>query len=317
MAVLARIEYSPKNCTWMVKFAGCGHESLRNMNLLYQYGDSSYWPVDDELEEDLPLPGPPHIHSFGAAEMTLANGTKKAPDDSLIDDTPGKPIRLKGWPTVVFEMAWSQTSKELAEICGRWVAGSEAKVNLAIGIDVILKYEKPKREKDKKGKKKEEKVEGGENKCEDKDDDDLQKAEIEEEAKDKDKEAKGNLKKRKQREPDKEIAQLWVTLWEVVEAEPLMNTSEPINELLRADGQQEDPLILTDVPPATMFTFVSPFTNFPEQIGAIGHKRFKPLEPPLFVKYHVAEAQRLQVHPFILLFIRSNLTICRFFLQDT
>jgi hypothetical protein len=106
---------------------------------------------------------------------------------------------------------------------------------------------------------------------------------------------KDNLKKRKDREEDKEIEQLWVTLWEVVKAEPLMETSEPINELIRADGKQDDPEILTNVPPPTRFTFISPFSDFPEQIAAIKWDRNMASELPLFVKYHVAETQRLQV----------------------
>ena len=282
MDVLARMEYSPKNETWIVKFAGCGHESFVNMIRLFQYGDSTYCPEKRDDATGLPLPGPPHIDSFGSAERSLADGTRKAPDHSLLDATPGRPIRLKGWPTVVFEMAWTQTSEELAWVCGRWVAGSEAKINLAIGIDVILKSEKGTQAagesgKNKKGKNKQE----GEAKVE------VEKAENEN--------VKGNSKKRKAREEDKEIAQLWVTLWEVVKAEPLMETSEPINELLRADGKQDDPETLTDVPPPTRFTFISPFSDFPEQIAAIKSHGDMPSGPPLFVKYHVAETQRLQV----------------------
>jgi hypothetical protein len=299
---LARIEYSPKHYTWIVTFAGCGHESLINMSRLFEYGDKAYWPPKQNDVKGLPLPGPPHIDSFGSAEVKLADRTRKAPDYSLVDATPGRPIRLKGWPSVVFELAWTQTSKEVAEVCGRWVAGSEAKVKLAICIDVILKYEKgkdkrskDKRSKDKKGNNKEDSEEGGEGNNRDN--------EAEEEAENEEvKNDKRKLKKRKQREADKEIAQLWVSLWEVVEAEPLMETSEPINELLRADGEQDDPFVSTNVPPATRFTFVSNFSDFPEQIAAIGQERFKSLaEPPKYVKYHAAETQRLQVR--LLLFV--------------
>jgi hypothetical protein len=134
MDVLARMEYSPKDETWIVKFAGCGHESFVNMARLFQYGNSTYWPEKRNDAKELPFPGPPHIDLFGSAEIELADGTRKAPDHSLLDATPGRPIRLKGWLTVVFEMAWTQTSTELAKACGRWVAGSEAKINLAIGI---------------------------------------------------------------------------------------------------------------------------------------------------------------------------------------
>jgi hypothetical protein len=286
------------------------------MSRLFEYGDKAFWPVkqNDPLADGLCFPGPPHVDYFGSAEVELADGTRKAPDQGLLDTTPGGPKRLKGWPTVVFEMAWTQTSKELAVVCGRWVAASEAKVNLAVGIDVILKNEKGdgksgqdkkgknKKGKNKKGKNKEAEVEGGEDECED----ELEDAEAEKEEA-KNEKAKGNLKKRKEREEEnKEIAQLWVTLWEVVDAEPLMKTSGPIKDLLRADGEQEDPLTLTDVPPATKFTFISPFSYFPEQIAAIGMERFERFErsnnmaPPKYVKYYAAETQRFQVCPFII-----------------
>jgi len=303
MDVLARMEYSPKNETWIVKFAGCGHESFINMVLLFQYSDSMYWPEKRDDAEGLPLPGPPHIDSFGSAERTLADGTRKASNHSLLDATPGRLIRLKGWLTVVFEMAWTQTSEELAWVCGRWVGGSEAKVNLAIGIDVILKSEKSTGEsgKNKKGKNKQE---SGENKRESE-----AKVEVE----------KAENKKRKDREEDKEIAQLWMTLWEVVKAEPLMETSELINELICTDGKQDNPETLTDVPPPTRFTFISPFSDFPEQIATIKRNRNMPSELPLFVKYHVAETQHLHwrsVHQ-LLLFILSNLSLTiRLFLQQ-
>jgi hypothetical protein len=260
MEILARMEYSLKNETWIVKFAGCGHESFVNMVRLFQYGNSKYWLEKRDDEKGLPLPGPSHIDWFGSAERKLANGTRKAPDHSLLDTTPGRPIRLKGWLMVVFEMAWTQTSEELAWVCGQWVTGSESKVNLAISIDVILKSEKGtgKIGKDKKGKNKQEDIEGGANKHEE------AKVEVE---KAENEGVKGNLKKPKDREEDKEIAQLWVTLWEVVKAEPLMVTSEPMNELLHADGIQDDPETLTDVPPTTRFTFISPFVDVPEQIA--------------------------------------------------
>jgi len=146
--IFSRIEYSPKSRTWITEFAGCGHKSLSNMFRLFEYGNSSYWPAAQEDAKQLPLPGPPHIDTFGSAEVVLASGTRKAPDQNFVDSTPGRPIRLKGWPTVVFEVAWTQTSNNLAEVCGRWVAASCGKVNLAIGIDIIVK---PK-EKGKKGK---------------------------------------------------------------------------------------------------------------------------------------------------------------------
>jgi hypothetical protein len=129
--------------------------------------------------------------------------------------------------------------------------------------------------KNKKGKNKQE---GGENKREAKVE--VEKAENEN--------VKGNLKKLKAREEDKEIMQLWVTLWEVVKAEPLMETSELINELLHADGKQDDPETLTDVPPPTRFTFISPFSDFPEQIAALKVTETC-LQSLHCVEYHVAE----------------------------
>ena len=269
-----------------MEFAGCGHEALNNMFRLFEYGDSSFWPNIQEDKDHLPLPGPPHIDTFGSAEVVLADGVTKAPDQSLLDGTPGRPARLKGWPTVAFEVAWSQTSKNLAEVCGRWVAASIGKVNLAIGIDIIVREKKDN------------------TKGEDEDREDGKGREASAKGED------GGEKKRKEKKVkqnnSKELAQLWISLWELVDAEPLSHSppaSEPVNELIRSDGYQENPLVLDDFPPATKFTCVSPFENFPEQIAAIGEDVFQSLpEPPLFVRYHAAVTQCIQVPFFRFLF---------------
>jgi hypothetical protein len=147
---------------------------------LFNYGNSSYWPVAQEDSKWLPLPGPPHIDTFGSAEVVLADGMRKAPDQNFVDSTPGRLLRLKGWPTVVFEVAWTQMSNNLAEVCGQWIAASCGKVNLAVGIDIIVR---PKEENNKVVEKKHE-------------------------------DKKGKDKKGKQREAkdDKKIGQLWVSL---------------------------------------------------------------------------------------------------------
>jgi len=109
------------------------------------YGDSECWP--EERPEDWRLPvttsSPPHLDYGLSADVRLVNGVK-SPDYSLIDSTPGLAKRLKGIPTVVFEVAFSESSRNLAEDCGRWVACSRAQVRVAIGLDIVMKKKKEK-----------------------------------------------------------------------------------------------------------------------------------------------------------------------------
>ena len=52
--------------------------------------------------------------------------------------------KLKGIPTVVFEVAFSESSCNLAEDCGHWVACSQPQVRVAIGLDIVMKKKKEK-----------------------------------------------------------------------------------------------------------------------------------------------------------------------------
>ena len=86
--------------------------------------------------------GPPHLDYGLSADVQLVNRVK-SPDYSLIDSTPGLEKRLKGIPTIVFEVAFTESSHKLTEDCGRWVACSRAKVHMAIGLDIIKKKTQP------------------------------------------------------------------------------------------------------------------------------------------------------------------------------
>jgi len=57
----------------------------------------------------------------------------------------------------------------------------------------------------------------------------------------------------------------------------MVQPSEPVNELIRTDGLQDDPSTLTDVPSTKKFTCISPFKDVPEQIAAIGQEKFESL----------------------------------------
>lgn len=78
-----------------------------------------------------------------AAQVTLEDGTVKNPDCSYYD--PNKSVVIakfaveqcrQSCPTVVFEIAYSETALKLGTDCARWVGASGGNVNLAGAIDI-------------------------------------------------------------------------------------------------------------------------------------------------------------------------------------
>lgn len=78
-----------------------------------------------------------------SAQVTLEDGTVKNPDYSYYD--PNKSVVIakfaveqcrQSCPTVVFEIAYSETSYKLGTDCARWTGATGGNVNLAIGIDI-------------------------------------------------------------------------------------------------------------------------------------------------------------------------------------
>jgi hypothetical protein len=73
----------------------------------------------------------------GSADVEMMDGSIKSPDYSMYEVFP-KLCIMAGWPTVVWEVAYSQDEKKLAEVLGRYVTCSAGMVQLAIGINIKL-----------------------------------------------------------------------------------------------------------------------------------------------------------------------------------
>jgi hypothetical protein len=71
----------------------------------------------------------------GSADVDLEDGIK-SPDFSLYEDHPTKQPLTQAWPTVVWEVAYSEDEKRLAFDLGRYVACSLGRVRLAIGLKI-------------------------------------------------------------------------------------------------------------------------------------------------------------------------------------
>lgn len=77
------------------------------------------------------------IRLCGSADVDMIDGSIKSPDFSMYEVTPT--VRAAGgWPTVVWEVAYSQDEKKLAYVLGRYVTCTRGMVRLAIGINIEL-----------------------------------------------------------------------------------------------------------------------------------------------------------------------------------
>ena len=77
------------------------------------------------------------IHLGGSADVEMMDGSIKSSDYSMYEAAP-KPCVTEGWPTVVWEVAYSQDKKKLAYVLGKYVTCSARMVRLAIGINIEL-----------------------------------------------------------------------------------------------------------------------------------------------------------------------------------
>lgn len=71
----------------------------------------------------------------GSADVKLCDGIK-SPDFSLYESHPEKLPLTQAWPTVVWEIAYTEDEKKLAYDLGRFVACSLGRVQLAIGVKI-------------------------------------------------------------------------------------------------------------------------------------------------------------------------------------
>ncbi len=105
------------------------------------WGSEEYWPKFQGHTTQ--GSHKPHLKHRGQVTLPLVNGRKSA-DFSLADNTPGLPNVFAVFPTLVWEVAYTQPSRELAATCARWIACSLGRVLLAIGIDIVEKKLKKK-----------------------------------------------------------------------------------------------------------------------------------------------------------------------------
>jgi hypothetical protein len=71
----------------------------------------------------------------GSTDVKLCDGTKN-PDCSMYEVNPGSISLAEAFPTVVWEVAYGEDERKLAQDLGRWVACSRGRVHLAIGIKI-------------------------------------------------------------------------------------------------------------------------------------------------------------------------------------
>lgn len=85
----------------------------------------------------------------GSPTMCLKDGTTKTPDHCLFDPRIQRtttsrtlPLHLtsqNAYPTIVIEVAFSETAKKLGLDCARWIGTTNCLVHLALGIDITAK----------------------------------------------------------------------------------------------------------------------------------------------------------------------------------
>lgn len=69
----------------------------------------------------------------------MADSGAKSPDFSVLDESFSQAhpsSKIAGVPTVVWEVAYSETEKKLSEDFGQWISMSDGGVQLANGIDI-------------------------------------------------------------------------------------------------------------------------------------------------------------------------------------
>jgi hypothetical protein len=120
-----------------------------------------------------------HIRCRPCPSLKLATGATQQPDLALFDESPSLSAFAKRYPTILWEVAYTQSSAYVAEKSARWITQSCCRVRLVIVIDIIV-GKKPsltlelegKEDKDKNDDKDDKDKEDKEDKEDDKDDKD-------------------------------------------------------------------------------------------------------------------------------------------------
>ena len=118
-----------KKC--IIQYPGPGHEIMDAIFIrFFRSGGAGSDTAGDDLE------GQGHINSLGSADIELVDGIKKSPDFSFSDSDPNIPPEARSFPTIIWEVALTESSAKLAVDCGRFIACSQGRGLLAIGIDI-------------------------------------------------------------------------------------------------------------------------------------------------------------------------------------
>lgn len=122
-----RVEYRPKDQYLIVKFPLHTKEIVHDLVTAFT--------------SNMPLTKQNSIRYGGAADVWLKDGTLKSPDASFYDMTPPRRpetfremAAIQSNPTMVWEIALTETAQKLARDCGRWIAASCGMIGIAIGI---------------------------------------------------------------------------------------------------------------------------------------------------------------------------------------
>ena len=120
-----------KNKKCIIQYAGPGHEIMNSVLIrFFRSGSVGSEAAASDLE------GGGYINSLGSADIELVDGLKKAPDASFSDSDPRIPLEARSFPTIIWEVALTESTAKLAVDCGRFIACSKGRGLLAIGIDI-------------------------------------------------------------------------------------------------------------------------------------------------------------------------------------
>lgn len=141
-----RIDFSRATGVLIVQCPSAAHEIGELIFSCAEMGPKENWPKESrDSEFVLPSPRFPNMESAGTATVDLQD-KKKSADYSLFDATPGQNCIFRSYPTVVVEVAYTETSEKLAEDCGRWIPCSLGRVLLALAFDIKLKNQPKEKE---------------------------------------------------------------------------------------------------------------------------------------------------------------------------
>lgn len=124
-----------------MQYPSVGHEVLTSV-LLYVKSNAKDPVTGRPLFTDQADANQNTLFLGGSTDVEMVDGSRKSPDGSIYEDFP-KFSQAGGWPTVVWEVAYSQHEKDLAYVLGRYVTCTAGKVRLAIGVKIKLDPDVP------------------------------------------------------------------------------------------------------------------------------------------------------------------------------